>query len=234
MVIVAVELAYPCIQIRWRYGRSPCKMGELPLAPVDITSSQQLEPFLNRYGLTRMEMAVLIAGTHGLKNAKSIHGVFGYGDGVAWIRDSMGLEWKLQSSAGVIWYNSWNGFDNLIRLPSDMMFFPRVLRTRPIDYPFLDIELGLKELGKNPPSFYADFERVFAKMLEIGVANDSMVELIEEKRVGICLNGIVQVKEDNTTLTENEQQVVSTTSPIPNSSQTNFSLIFYLCLFYLI
>jgi hypothetical protein len=128
---VAMEIAYPCIRIKWRPGRPSCGI-EVESGPApDIQTYQGLKPFLNRYGLTPRQMSILLAGTHGIKEAV-LHTNAGQkkwidiNSPLKFIRDSISLswepksDWKFQTKA-IKFVHEANDF---IRLPVDIMFFP--------------------------------------------------------------------------------------------------------------
>ena len=67
---VAFEKAFPCIKIKWSFGRPRCERAEIKGGPgPDINSLEKMKPFLNRYGLSTTEMGLLTVGGHGLANA---------------------------------------------------------------------------------------------------------------------------------------------------------------------
>jgi hypothetical protein len=187
----AVEVAYPCIQIEWKYGRSECKSianaGEIP--PGNITSIQQLQPFLDRYGLSRSEMAILIAGAHGIQGARAHLENTGFGtantiipfaninSGVDWIIRTIG-PWALHESP-----NSNPQFvfaDSILRIPADFLFFPIVLNTIGKTLFVGDSEANPIEremqlyANADRSVFDSDFARVYAKMLEIGTTEEHL------------------------------------------------------------
>jgi hypothetical protein len=67
---VAVEKAFPCIKIKWSFGRKPCTGNEKELGPsAFIETLAGMRPFLKRYGLSANEMATLTCGAHGIAGA---------------------------------------------------------------------------------------------------------------------------------------------------------------------
>lgn len=48
---VALEVAYPCMEIKWRYGRSDClETSESEIGPSgNMSTLAEMQPFLNRY-----------------------------------------------------------------------------------------------------------------------------------------------------------------------------------------
>lgn len=203
---VAVESAYPCMQIPWRYGRSECKStDEKPAGPSgSFNTTEQFQPFITRYGLTLKEIAILTAGSHGISGAaadveNSKFGTFDFSNvnsGKEWIVNSISKEWKQTiSSAGEIQYETpLSANETMMRLPSDMLFFPSVLNkvyhhSTPSDTNSLENDL-VSYTQKDRSAFDKDFERVYAKMLEIGTNTDNLVEFKEEPTNNKCIDRV--------------------------------------------
>ena len=203
---VAVETAFPCVQIRWGYGRSDCKIsrpGAIP--PGNLTKIAQLKPFLNRYGLTSNEMAVLIAGAHGIKNAKATSQNSGFGtqifaavnSGQNWIDLTFKLPW-LANSAGFFANDPFPLSPPIMRMPIDMLFFPTVAKksssfnnnnvgaddpeARPVEE-FLKTFVGD---GVDRSNFDQEFARVYSKMLQIGVTTKLTPFVESENTISRC------------------------------------------------
>jgi catalase (peroxidase I) len=192
---VAIETAYPCMQIKWRYGRSQCKStDEKPMGPKgSFNTTEQFQPFVTRYGLTLKEIAILTAGSHGISGAaadveNSKFGTFDFSNensGKTWIFNTISKDWKQTlSSLGEIQYETKiSPNETLMRLPSDLLFFPsklnQICNTKSSNTDPLENELI--SYTKNDRSvFDKDFEKVYAKMLEIGTNND-LIEFVEEQ-----------------------------------------------------
>ena len=207
---VAVESAYPCMQISWRYGRSECKSTyEKPSGPSgSFNTTEQFRPFVTRYGLTLKEIAILTAGSHGISGAaadveNSKFGTFDFSNvnsGKEWIVNSISKEWKRTlSSAGEIQYETkLSANETMMRLPSDMLFFPSVLNkvyhlSSPDDSNSLENYL-VSYTQKDRSAFDKEFEKVYAKMLEIGTNNDNLVEFKEEQTNYKCTE-LIDTKE---------------------------------------
>ena len=189
---VAVETAYPCMQIKWSYGRSKCHIttpGEIPGG--NITTLAQLQPFLNRYGLDANEMAVLIAGAHGIKNAKANNENSGFGtqvfsgfsSGMNWIDVTFKLPWLKPRNSDAFFANDPFPLSvPIMRIPIDLAFFPSVAKKNdgfPDDH-FDETEQFLKSFTTQPRSvFDQEFEKVYSKMLNIGVDPSQMVAFAE-------------------------------------------------------
>lgn len=193
---IAVETAFPCIQIKWRYGRTACidKTEKEENPPGSIDSMAKYEPFLRRYGFTANEMAVLLAGSHGIATASADQVNSGFGDynfalvnsGKHWIESTLNLKWKgvYASMSGFFQFVSngvpsgnnegkKKGKEELMRLPSDMVFFPRVIEkigSGNVDPSANSIQDYLETFTKvDRSAFDNEFAKVYAKMLEIGV-----------------------------------------------------------------
>jgi hypothetical protein len=193
---VAIETAYPCVQIKWRFGRSECSSTneEESGPPGTIDSLGKFEPFLNRYGLTAKEMAILTAGSHGLAKAaadveNSGFGTFDFGSvhsGKDWIFKTFENVWHgSNSSNDKFQYETTIGNETFMRLSSDMVFFPSVVSkigTGYVDTSAQEIENSLKEFTQNDESvFNNEFAKVYSKMLEIGVSDEHLVDFIESE-----------------------------------------------------
>jgi hypothetical protein len=190
---VAIEEAF-CIRVKWRAGRGHCKQEEIERGPEgSIATLSELSPFLKRYSLSPREMAILLAGGHGLKDAVVVTPT---GDSPMALQNS-GAQWITETVEEAVWiyYDHSPGFEpvfigsnGVARLPVDMVssyflkqkvFFPTVLKDKSNsaygthsfeidDSPQAkDLEKELEEVlasGK----FKAEFAQAFSKMLEIG------------------------------------------------------------------
>jgi hypothetical protein len=130
---VAVERAYPCKIINFKYNRGKCGDQE----PVVTSSSAAPDPNIselremaphNQYiGFSLNEFAVLTIGAHAINGAAAhtevvgIDGVFSrVTSGVKYIRTTLANTWTRNTVNGILRFVS----DNLLRLSSDMLFFP--------------------------------------------------------------------------------------------------------------
>lgn len=193
---VAIELAYPCIRINWRGGRPPCSTdpatSETNLLPSGkISDLAGLQPFLDRYNFTKREFAVLLAGGHGLgdgairSSTLSTFLPFALTNSVKdYIVQTFSLSnWFIFpiSTFPISYLNNFGVW----RLPVDMMFYPSVLKRMPGTVPdtsFAATETFLK-LFVNLPEWAADdeFQRVFTKMLEIGIDTNLLGPVIQNR-----------------------------------------------------
>eukprot|EP00834_Sanchytrium_tribonematis_P006283 NODE_447_length_7292_cov_0.701932.p4 type:complete len:332 gc:universal NODE_447_length_7292_cov_0.701932:2305-1310(-) len=198
---VAIETAYPCIQIKWRYGRSKCVRVDEQGTGANGTfhSLEEFKPVLDRYGLTPQEMAILTAGSHGLATAAAEVEHSGFGDfdfaeinsGKDWIVKSLNQDWQpVKSSKDNLQFTSQLGNTTILRLPSDLVFFPRVLTqigTNTADTSANYIQDSLEVFARSDRSLFDNqFATVYSKMLEIGTVTDHLTEFQESTYNGIC------------------------------------------------
>ena len=163
----ALEVALPCTRIRWRPGRKDCTdLDEVEDGPDGkMDQLQTLRPFLDRYNLTVIEMAILLAGSHGLKDAKMqsnsnlpMHRK--RNSGTLWIRDTSGDGWTYFNTT----LNPAFKGNGVVRLPIDMLFFPSILHQASTEggngpFPHEDLEMR---------NFYED------DVVALGVLNDKV------------------------------------------------------------
>lgn len=182
---VAVETAFPCINIPWKFGRSTCASisnpGAIPMG--QISTVAEVTPFLNRYGLSQQELAVLLAGAHGIKGANAVVQDSGFGFRNTVFADvNSGLQWIIVTVGPWGSVTAPNGFLQFIdrfflRLPIDFLFFPSVADDSggKGDPEAAPVESFMRSFLNQPRSaFDAEFEKVYAKMLEIGTSNDNL------------------------------------------------------------
>ena len=230
---VAVETAYPCMQIKWRYGRTECSnVDEVASGPSGkINNLEQYQPFLNRYGLTAQEMAILTAGSHGLSAAaadveNSGFGTFDFSDvysGQQWIINTLKFNWvQNTSSAGNLQYETYLANDTtFMRLPSDLVFFPSVTNDPSQDAIYIENQMTFYT-HQDRSTFDQDFATVYSKMLEIGVNNDHLVDFIEPSSNGVCGDTIP----NDTTQNDTTQNDNLNPRNVPSSTiKHTFSLI---------
>ena len=130
---VAIETAYPCSNINFKYNRGKCGNQE----PVVTSSSaapsgnmvqlREMTPHHQYIGFSLNEFAVLTIGAHALKGADSHKETFGVDgefskvtSGVKYIQTTLSNTWIRKKVDCVLVYL----FSNLLRIPSDMLFFP--------------------------------------------------------------------------------------------------------------
>lgn len=189
---VAMERAYPCIRIKWRPGRPACGLEVESGPSPHIQTLKDMQPFLKRYSLSAREMAILLAGTHGIKEAV-LHTNEGQkpwidiNSPLKFIKDSIGLSWSprsdltFQTKTIKFIYEA----KDFIRLPVDLFFFPtsvessiaksKTLATKlnivsDQSPEIISLEKDLQGLAKadNKTAVEIEFAKTFSKMLEIG------------------------------------------------------------------
>ena len=190
----AIELAYPCMKIKWKYGRAKCtatqNLNQLPHGTLNQLS--QMKAFLDIYKLTHKEMAVLVAGSHGLAKASASNQNSGFGGIMSEINS--GKDWIVKSFGSWVGTLAPNGAaqwtaGTILRITSDMIYFPSVLHVtggfaddsgKPIeDYmrTFVDQDRSV---------FDAEFAKAYAKMLEIGTSGDTLTAFDDQDKLGVC------------------------------------------------
>ncbi|KAI8893246.1 heme peroxidase [Globomyces pollinis-pini] len=240
---VAVETAFPCMQIKWSFGRSSCKntTESESGATGGVDTIAKFQPFLNRYGLTAREMAILTAGSHGLAGAAAEVANSGFGDhdfgdvnsGRLWIDTSLKTEWKPQTLPnGNLQYTANVNGATIMRLPSDLVFFPSVVQKAGkgiVDTSANGVEQELKEFAKkNRSNFDAEFAKVYAKMLLIGTQHEKLTEFKEPASHDSCASDTEPTKTDVATTTSSATVTKGSyvTVPIPGGGYTNIPMAY--------
>lgn len=201
---VAVETAYPCMNIPWRFGRSRCPSVENPGPFPDgsTITMNEINPFLHQYGLSPQEMAILIAGSHGIAHAAADPDNAGFGTktGTPFALVNSGKDWILKTVGHWDAVKSPLGFpqliyENLLRLPIDLLFFPSIadqyggpvgLRGDPAARPVEGFMRSFLERDRS--AFDIQFAQVFSKMLEIGLNDrDNMIVFLDKTPIGQCI-----------------------------------------------
>lgn len=194
---VSIEMAFPCVRPAWRFGRKACNATGITSSgpPGNLDSLDKLQPFLERYSLSDREMAILTIGAHSVKNSEFVPWVFdAENNGPKFINDSVNIEWSINRNIrpdidGPSYLSFHRPGKIVARLPSDMMFYPSALarivertgdNTVTVDDSFTSLEADLTALSA--AEFDAEFERVYAKMLEIGT--EGLGSLIQNRPKG--------------------------------------------------
>jgi hypothetical protein len=173
---VAIEMSFPCVRPDWSGGRKMCDSSPTSNIgpPGSIDSRASLSPFLERYGMTDQEMAVLTIGAHAVKNSHVADLFYnGENSGPKFIAETVAVEWiftELGDDAGGDGYQN----ETIGRLKSDMMFLPsavqrvkdRTAETINVENTYVVLEERLSSM--NESRFDNQFEAIFAKMLLIG------------------------------------------------------------------
>ncbi|KAI8906910.1 heme peroxidase [Gorgonomyces haynaldii] len=199
---VAMETIYPCMKIEWSYGRSECTNTSYPLVSPggNISTLAEFQPFLTNYGLSASEMAILTAGSHGIATAAAALENTGFGNfdfaavnsGKDWIERTLTADWTIETNEknNTQYTTNLNG-QTIMRLPSDMVFFPSVLekiKGQP-DQKLMSAQETLRTyVSKDRQVFDQDFARVFAKMLAIGTKTEKLTPYVDERTTSQCVD----------------------------------------------
>jgi hypothetical protein len=200
---VAVESAYPCVKVPFNFGRSACSLAnpnqtrnsEVPHGFEN--SLESLKPTLDYTGLTAEEMAILIAGAHGIKGAQAEPsgwiGTFShFSSGKDYIVQSFNQIWQDSKQLPLVtlpqFVTSTDLFGGLIRLPTDFLFFPsKVVGNNFKEQGATGIENTLKSFTTQPRQAFDDrFAQVYAKMLQIGFPSAQLTPFVDNSPVGTC------------------------------------------------
>jgi catalase (peroxidase I) len=204
---LAVEAAYPCLKIPWSYGRPKCteaeKDSQQPMLPAgNLNTMQGYSPFLDRYGFSAEDFAILLMGAHGIRSASAslvpsgFSGRFANVDsGKDFIKRTFETKWFAQKTGtqnrNVQYTSNQTSAAAIIRIPSDMVFFPSVLRSiegaESADQSATQVEERLKELSTAPRSrFDTEFARVYTRMLNIGIDATKLTPFTDTPPAGEC------------------------------------------------
>jgi hypothetical protein len=129
---VAVEAAYPCLKIKFQFGRPSCGKREPILrggstAPgPNLARLSHVLPHASYLGFSQKDYAVLTIGAHAMKNAKAHGGVSGF-DGILSGQNS--LKAYLDETFNNVWTVIRTNFgprfmakQSLMRLASDLLY----------------------------------------------------------------------------------------------------------------
>ena len=185
---VAVETAYPCLQIPWEFGRGLCNEknpGEVPEG--DLDTAIGFDPFLRRYNITPTEMGILFAGGHGINGARATvtNSKFGTGifantnDGKDWIVQTLRPGFtKSNSTANKVQYKR----AGLLRMPTDMFWFPDAYKAAGgvADPNIKNLTIKLTEFTTQDRNIFdQEFGKAYAKMLRVGALNVTLTPFEE-------------------------------------------------------
>jgi hypothetical protein len=181
---VGYESRFKNMNIPFTYGREGCKManpsqieGQLPGGT--MVTMKEYQPFFNYLKISAEEMAILLAGGHGLKEARAddteFRGRFAHVDsGRDYIIKNFKLQWVATKINGIVEYfnrdinpESTKGH---IRTPAEMVFYPSTVpRGQFSDPTASSIEAFMRFFSTQPEStFDREFAKVYGKMLAIG------------------------------------------------------------------
>jgi hypothetical protein len=183
----ALEVALPCIIIKWRPGRKDCEdRKEIEDGPDGkIDRLEQLRPFLTRYNLSVIEMAIVLAGSHGLQDARmksngNLPMARKKNSGTLWIRETSGDGWTYFNQS----VNPAFRGNGVVRLPIDMLFFPSILHQASSEggtpFPHEDLEMrndyedDVVALGmKTEKQFNERYAALMSRILDMGIGSTS-------------------------------------------------------------
>ena len=133
---VAIETAYPCSNIKFKYNRGKCGNQEpvvtsLSAAPSpNIFLLHQMTPHHQYIGFSLNEFAILTIGAHAINGAAAHREVLGFdgvfsrvSSGANFIKTTLAKTWIRRIVNGVLVFVS----DNILRIPSDLLFSPDAL-----------------------------------------------------------------------------------------------------------
>ena len=192
---VAVESAYPCMKIPFRFNRSSCSRDEPNFnnrAPSSFADTiDKLGPMFDYLGgsITPRDLAILLAGGHGIKGARAgstdWFGVFStFSSGKEFIAKTFREAWRFiglpetldQFFTGEIF----NRETSIIRLPSDLMFYPSKVpdgsnKDKSQEAATIEAQL-LGFIAQDRSVFDKEFEIAYGKLLAIGDASQAFID----------------------------------------------------------
>jgi len=193
---IAVESAYPCINIKFKFNRSPCVQekaengNEAPSAFIDeIEGLEQMFSYLGG-SISPEEMAILFAGAHGIKGARlgpsGWRGVYAtFSSGRQFIVDTFSKTWKFINRGTLDQFFTGDNFNpqsSIVRLPTDMIFYPSKVPngSKKDDSPEAQaIENRLRAFTTQDRGVFDQaFARAYEKMIAIGNGDQDFVETV--------------------------------------------------------
>ena len=190
---VGYESRFPDMKIPFTYGRECCSINSpdpdsLEPASGYTNSLEGLKPTFEYLGITPKDMAILLAGGHGLKEARADDTEFkgrfaNVNSGLQYIRKTFDLKWAAIKINGIVeFFNRDIDPDSkkgLIRTPADLIFYPsKVPKGYFRDLNANSIELSMKYYSKNPEHvFNHAFSKAYGKMLAIGSGDKKYIEV---------------------------------------------------------
>lgn len=236
---VALETAYPCINIPFKFNRGKCTQtalntGNAPTDP-DIDTIAGLKGSLDYLGLSPREIAILQIGAHAIKGARGDKsgwkGVFSDEptSGKAYIKRTFESSWtaisgpltRFQFFTG----GNFNPTSSIIRLASELIFFSDVVPNGSTKDTSAEANAIQEELRgfttKSRDAFDQEFAKVFEKMLMIGGGDQSFTETIVKgicTEAGVSTSSIVPPKTSSTSVPSSS--VPPKTTSVSSSSKT--------------
>ena len=162
-----------------------------------IAKLSDMQVYLDIYNLTHQELAVLVAGGHGIAKAAAVVENSGFGSGDKHLADiNSGKNW-IQKTFDDTWVGEMakNGAPQwisgpLLRITSDFIYFPTVVKATSggvADDTGKPIEDYMRTfVGQDRSVFDAEFAKVYAKMLEVGTSGDTLTAFDDQDHPGIC------------------------------------------------
>lgn len=190
---IALETSYPCLLIDWEYGRTACKINtpnkSIHRPGMNDELLSKFEPLLSASGLSQKETAILVAGTHGLKEAssnpesKNRWNFTMVNSGKQWIQDTFKKDWSFNTDLSQ-YINGSDPKKDISRLKSDMIYFPSLqLTDRQVDNNARDIERKFQQFASQDESVFNEaFKKAFQKLLRVGFAQSSLTPYVEVER----------------------------------------------------
>jgi hypothetical protein len=224
----AVEAAYPCISIDFKFHRSSCTQED-PIVEngspsAFLSSLKGLEKTFRYLGnsINSTELAILMAGSHGIKGAKA--GPSGWSGVFATVTSGKDFIKKTFSS---VWQSTRNGtkfefftgatfhpLSSIIRLPTDMTFYPSKIpenERRDNSTEAQNIQDALREfVDQDRKVFDKEYAKAITKLLAIGEGDEKFVP--NSKPEASCENSPAS----STTKTEEENE-----TPRKNQNKSN-------------
>lgn len=237
---IATELAFPCMNIPWGFGRVECaanpQVGPDNVIPdAKFTTTAEIDPITDNYGLNPTEMAVLLAGAHGMAKARVEAKSTDFSDGTFaivnsgfdWLEKTFNQPWTIRKSAKG--QNEFVGQSGLVRLPIDLLWFPTVAKASGgvADRKANPIEANMKRFlsgGRN--NFDMSYQSVYAKLLNVGVPVGSLIPFQETVTRGTCVNNPAMppmppapvVTTSTSTTSSASKTSISTSSTFPSTA----------------
>jgi hypothetical protein len=187
---VAVESAYPCMRIKFKFNRQDC-LEEEPIMDISnaipgtfVVDMEELNLHLNYLGLDLMEFAIIMAGAHGIKGAQSHNEVSGFfgsfshsSSGKDYIIQTLNNDWNIEQHGVGSAFFTGPALGRLIRLPLDMLLFSN--QTRNLSAADTTKQALLQRFSSLPrSSFDQAFAIAFEKLLLIGGGTDDLYDLV--------------------------------------------------------
>jgi hypothetical protein len=227
---LAVEAAYPCVNVAFSFNREGCSgtnsnFSSFPPHP-DTISIAQLQSVLDYTGISARDMAILTAGAHGINgsqaSASGWNGIFStFSSGTEYIRQTLESVWSATTSGTNFLFftgGDFNPLSSIIRLQADMIFFPSKVPSGSEKDTSSDAASIEQELAgfttQDRIVFDTEFARVFEKMIAIGGGSTLFTEAVV---FGDCPAAPSQITTTPTSTPSSEITTSTTTISIPTT-----------------